>query len=295
MHQLPQEDHFGRAIAWLLIGVTGGLGLDLCAKELLQTYSLQEFVLMRSIIGVIIFLSLAPRLFGGFRMLETRRWKWHVLRSALAAGAMFGFFYGLARMPLVNALTLGFTAPLMVTALSMPFLGEHVGWRRWMAVIVGFAGTLIMLRPGSGDFTFASVAILIAAFCYACQAITARYLTTESMLSLSVYVMAGPMIIAIGTMSGDVWLTPDKKGWLLFIGAGICSVIAWVGFIRGYRGSSPALLAPFEYTALIGGAIAGYLIWGEVPDRWVVAGGATIMASGLYVVYREIGLRQTPP
>ena len=295
MHQLPQEDHFGRAIAWLLIGVTGGLGLDLCAKELLQTYSLQEFVLMRSIIGVIIFLSLAPRLFGGFRMLETRRWKWHVLRSALAAGAMFGFFYGLARMPLVNALTLGFTAPLMVTALSMPFLGEHVGWRRWMAVIVGFAGTLIMLRPGSGDFTFASVAILIAAFCYACQAITARYLTTESMLSLSVYVMAGPMIIAIGTLSGDVWLTPDKKGWLLFIGAGICSVIAWVGFIRGYRGSSPALLAPFEYTALIGGAIAGYLIWGEVPDRWVVAGGATIMASGLYVVYREIGLRQTPP
>jgi len=250
---------------------------------------------MRSIIGVIIFLSLAPRLFGGFRMLETRRWKWHVLRSALAAGAMFGFFYGLARMPLVNALTLGFTAPLMVTALSMPFLGEHVGWRRWMAVIVGFAGTLIMLRPGSGDFTFASVAILIAAFCYACQAITARYLTTESMLSLSVYVMAGPMIIAIGTMSGDVWLTPDKKGWLLFIGAGICSVIAWVGFIRGYRGSSPALLAPFEYTALIGGALAGYLIWGEVPDRWVVAGGATIMASGLYVVYREIGLRQTPP
>lgn len=295
MHQLPQEDHFGRAIAWLLIGVTGGLGLDLCAKELLQTYSLQEFVLMRSIIGVIIFLSLAPRLFGGFRMLETRRWKWHVLRSALAVGAMFGFFYGLAKMPLVNALTLGFTAPLMVTALSMPFLGEHVGWRRWMAVIVGFTGTLIMLRPGSGEFTFASVAILIAAFCYACQAITARYLTTESMLSLSVYVMAGPLIIAIGTMSGDVWLTPDKKGWLLFVGAGICSVIAWVGFIRGYRGASPALLAPFEYTALIGGAIAGYLIWGEVPDRWVVAGGATIMASGLYVVYREIGLKQSPP
>jgi drug/metabolite transporter (DMT)-like permease len=255
---------------------------------------LQEFVLMRSIIGVVIFLSLAPRLFGGFRMLQTRRWKWHVLRSVLATGAMFGFFYGLAKMPLVNALTLGFTAPLMVTALSVPFLGEHVGWRRWMAVIVGFIGTLIMLRPGSGDFTFASVAILIAAFCYACQAISARYLTTESMLSLSVYIVAGPMIIAIGMMNADAWLTPDKKGWLLFIGAGICSVIAWIGFIRGYRSSSPALLAPFEYTALIGGAIAGYLIWDEVPDRWVVAGGATIIASGLYVVYREIGLRQSP-
>ena len=293
MHQSHQQDHLERAIAWLLIGVTGGLGLDLCAKELLQTYSLQEFVLMRSAIGVLIFLSLAPRLFGGFRMLKTRRWKWHALRSVLATGAMFGFFYGLAKMPLVNALTLGFTAPLMMTALSVPFLGEQVGWRRWMAVTVGFVGTLIMLRPGSGDFTFASVAILIAAFCYACQAITARYLTTESMLSLSVYVVAGPMLIAIGMMNGELWLTPDKFGWLLFIGAGICSVIAWVGFIRGYRGSPPALLAPFEYTALIGGAIAGYLIWGEVPDRWVVAGGAIIMASGLYVVYREIGSIQS--
>jgi drug/metabolite transporter (DMT)-like permease len=294
VHHTPQQDHVGRAIAWLLIGVTGGLGLDLCAKELLQTYSLQEFVLMRSVFGVVIFLSLASRLFGGFRMLQTRRWKWHLLRTVLASGAMFGFFYGLSKMPLVNALTLGFTAPLMMTALSVPFLGEYVGWRRWAAVVVGFIGTLIMLRPGSGDFTFASVAILIAAFCYACQAISARYLTTESMLSLSVYVVAGPMIIATGLMNGDNWLAPDRKGWLLFICAGICSVVAWVGFIKGYRGSSPAILAPFEYIALIGGATAGYLIWDEVPDRWVLAGAVTIIASGLYVVYREIGLRQVP-
>jgi len=276
----------------MLLGVTGGLALDLCAKELLRTYSLQEFVLMRSVLGVMIFLSLAPRLFGGYRMLQTRRWKWHVLRTALAIGAMYGFFYGLSRMPLVNALTLGFTAPLMVTALSVPFLGEHVGWRRWMAVVVGFVGTLIILRPGSGEFSFASIAILIAAFCYACQAITARYLTTESMLSLSIYVVAGPMIIAISLINADNWLAPDTKGWILFVAAGICSVVAWVGLISGYRGSSPAVLAPFEYTALIGGAIAGYLIWGEVPDRWVLVGAATIIASGLYVVYREIGLRR---
>jgi len=292
VHHTPEKDHVGRAIAWLLLGVTGGLGLDLCAKQILQTYSLQEFVLMRSVVGVLIFLALAPRFFGGFRMLRTRRWKWHLLRTALATAAMFGFFYGLSKMPLVNALTLGFTAPLMMTALSVPFLGEHVGWRRWIAVVVGFIGTLIILRPGSGDFSLASVAILIAAFAYACQAITARYLTTESMLSLSVYVVAGPMIIAIGLIDSDNWLMPDTTGWLLFFSAGICSVIAWIGFIRGYRGSSPAILAPFEYVALIGGAIAGYLIWDEVPDRWVIIGAATIIASGLYVVYREIGLRQ---
>ena len=275
------------------MGVTGGLGLDLCAKEILQTYSLQQFVLMRSGIGVAIFLVLAPRFFGGFRMLRTRRWKWHLLRTLLAVGAMYGFFYGLSRMPLVNALTLGFTAPLMVTALSVPLLGEQVGWRRWMAVLVGFLGTLIMLRPGSGDFTFASVAILFAAFCYACQAISARYLATESMLSLSVYVVVGPLLVAGTLIDGDNWLPPDTTGWVLLCGAGICSVIAWVGFINGYRSASPAILAPFEYAALIGGAIAGYLIWDEVPDRWVVIGGATIIASGLYVVYREVGLKNS--
>ncbi len=289
-----QHDHVGRAIAWLLLGVFGGLGLDLCAKEILRTYSLHEFVLIRSILGLLIFLALAPRLFGGMKMLHTSRWMWHLLRTLLASGAMFGFFYGLSQMPLVNALALGFTAPLMMTALSVPFLGEQVGWRRWAAVVIGFIGTLIILRPGGGEFSFASFAILVAAFCYACQAITARYLATESMLSLSVYVVAGPLLIAGVLIDGGNWLLPDVKGWALLICAGACSVIAWVGFINGYRGTSPAILAPFEYSALIGGAIAGYLIWGEVPDRWVLVGASVIITSGLYVVYREVGSKGVP-
>ena len=206
---------------------------------------------------------------------------------------MFGFFYGLSQMPLVNALTLGFTAPLMVTALSVPFLGEHVGWHRWTAVTVGFIGTLVMLRPGSGEFSFASVAILIAAFCYACQAITARHLASESILSLAVYVVAGPLLISMFFINGDNWVTPDTTGWVLMAIAGVCSAVAWVGFINGYRSSSPAILAPFEYAALVGGAIAGYLIWDEVPDRWVMAGGVIIISSGLYVVYREMGTKKT--
>lgn len=290
-----QQDHVGRAIAWLLFGVSGGLALDLCAKELLRTYSLQEFVLLRSSIAIIIFIALAPRVFGGLKMLRTRRWRWHALRTLLAIGAMFGFFYGLSKMPLVNTLTLGFTAPLMMTALSVPFLGEHVGWRRWMAVVVGFIGTLIMLQPGSGDFSLASVAVLVAAFCYASQAITARHLSaTESTLALTMYVVGGPLIFSAAFINSDSWLTPDIKGWALLAGAGACSVIAWVGLTNGYRGASPALLAPLEYTALIGGAIAGYLIWDEVPDRSVMIGAAIIIASGLYVVYREVNVKNEP-
>ncbi len=290
---MVQETHdapAGRAIGLLLFGVMAGLGLDLCAKAILETYSLEQFVFLRSAIGLTIFLSLSYQ-FGGLAGLSTRRWGWHLLRTMLASGAMFGFFYGLASMPLIDALTLGFTAPLMTTALSVPLLGDRVGWRRWTAVITGFLGVLMILRPGGGAMTFASFAVLFAAFCYACLAISARRLApTESTYSLSVYVVAGPMIIS-GLMSttGSAWRMPDLAGWILFLLAGICSVLAWIGLVGAYRQAPPSVLAPFEYTALIAGAVAGYLIWDEVPDRWVVAGALVIIASGLFVVYRELG------
>lgn len=279
----------GKAVGLLLTGVLAGLGLDLCAKALLVTYPLEQFVFLRSLIGAGIFVFLA-RQFGGLQSLMTRRWGWHLLRTLLATGAMFGFFYGLARMPLVDALTLGFTAPLMVTALSVPMLGEHVGWRRWLAVCAGFGGVLMILRPGGGEMTFAAIAVLFAAFCYACLAITARKLAgTESTFALSMFVIVGPMAVSAVVSLEGTWHAPDATGWLLFLLAGSCSVVAWIGIVGGYRRAPPSLLAPFEYTALIGGAIAGYLIWNEVPDRWVVAGALVIIGSGLFVVYREVG------
>lgn len=156
----------------------------------------------------------------------------------------------------------------MITALSAPMLGEHVGWRRWLAVTVGFLGVLIILRPGSSTISLAALAVLFAAFCYASLAITARRLAaTESSYALSVYVISGPMIISASMLGGGAWQVPDASGWLLFLLAGSCSVVAWIGIIGGYRRAAPALLAPLEYTALVGGAIAGYLIWDEVPDR----------------------------
>jgi len=288
MSYQPPSDSTGTAISYLLLGVAGGLGLDLCAKALLSNYSLQQFVFLRSIFGLLIFITMMRR-YGGVENLKTKKWPWHLLRTLLASGAMFGFFYGLARMPLVNALTLGFTAPLMVTALSVPFLGEHVGWRRWTAVVFGFVGVLIILRPGAGLMTPAAIAVIAAAFCYACLAITARKLsTTETSYSLSVYVITGPLLISGILLPGN-WAAPNLPGWGLFLLAGACSSVAWVGIIGGYRRASPAMLAPFEYTALIGGAIAGYLIWNEVPDKWVVTGAAVIIGSGLFVVYREVG------
>lgn len=284
----PARDTFGKAVAYLMFGVCCGLGLDLCAKALLGTYPLQQFVLLRSIIGLLIFFAIS-RWYGGFSSLRTRRWRWHALRAVLASIAMFGFFFGLSRMPLVNALTLAFTAPLIVTALSVPVLGESVGWRRWAAVIAGFSGVLVVLRPGAGLASPASLSVLAAAAAYAGLALTARKLTaTETTYSMSTYAIAGPMCVAVFTLP-DTMTWPTPSAWLLFSLAGLCSVGAWVGIVGGYRRASPAILAPFEYTALIGGAVAGYLIWDEVPDRYVVLGSAIIIASGLYIVHRESG------
>lgn len=285
--QSISEDHLTRAVLWILFGVAAGLALDLCAKTLLETYSLTQFILIRSLIAIGIMLAITPR-FGGFATLRTERKAWHLLRSILAIGAMFGFFYGIANMPLIDALTLGYTAPLIMTALSAIVLGDAVGWRRWTAVVVGFGGVLLMLRPGSGSMSPAALAVLLGAFCYASQAITARKLgTTESTLALSFYVVVGPFIVACLLIDESTWQTPDIEGWALLTAAAAFSVAAWVGLVNGYRAVSPATLAPLEYLALVAGAIAGYLIWNEVPDGWVVTGATVIVASGLFVVYRS--------
>ncbi len=288
MQQVTANDRIGTAILFLMFGISAGLCLDLCAKWLLADYSLVQFVFLRSLFGLAFFLAVL-RWYGGLGSLRTARWQWHLLRTLLATGAMFGFFYGLSVMPLVDALTIAFTAPLMVTALSAPFLGEHVGWRRWLAVIAGFVGVLVVLRPGSGMFTLGAIGVLVAAACYAGLAITARYLgATESSVSLAVYVVTGPFLASSILLPGR-YAAPAAVDWWLFVLAGLCSACAWVGIVGGYRRAPPALLAPLEYTALIGAAVAGYLIWDEVPDGYVIAGALIIVASGLFIVYREVG------
>lgn len=285
------QDHYGTAVGYLLLGITAGLGLDLTAKWLLADFPLVQFVFLRSLFGLTFFLA-AMRWYGGIDTLRTRRWRWHLLRTILAAATMFCFFFGLSRMPLVNALTIAYTSPLVITAMSVPFLGEHVGWRSWLAVLAGFAGVLIVLRPGPGMFTPAAIALITASFTYAALALTSRKLApTESSLSLATYVIAGPLLVSAIAVPGE-FIMPSAVEWGLFAFAGFCSALAWVGFVGAYRRAPPAQLSPFEYLALVGAAGAGYLIWGEVPDAWALAGAVLIIASGLFVVYAR---RMTPP
>ena len=288
------SDHYGRAVAYLLFGVAAGTTLDLIGKWLLADYSLVQFVFLRSLFSLVFFV-IATRFYAGIDTLTTHRWHWHALRSVLSIATTFGFFFGLARMPIVNALTIAFTAPLLVTALSVPFLGERVGWRCWLAVLAGFGGVIIILRPGGGMFTPAAIAVIIAAIGYAGLALTTRKLAaTESSLSLAVYCLAGPLLVSALLLPGD-YTPPTSSACALFVLAGLCSALAWVGIVGGYRRAPPAQLSPFEYTALLGAGVAGYLIWGEVPDIWVITGGLVIIGSGLFVAYAQRVPAAAPP
>ena len=146
MIKFSPDDHVAKAVAWILLGDAGGLSLDLFAKELLLTYSLQQFVLLRSLIAIALLLSIASR-FGGLSSLRTDKAGWHLLRAVLAIGAMFGFFYGLANMPLVNAFTLGYTAPLMMTALIGGAIAADVIWDE-VPDRSAVAGALIIVASG---------------------------------------------------------------------------------------------------------------------------------------------------
>ena len=281
------NDSFSLALSFLLFGEFCGLILDLFAKHLLETHPLSQFIFIRSVFALIIFSFIAPW-YGGFESIKTKQWQWHFLRAVLSIIAMYGFFYGITKMPLVNTLTLVFIAPLIVTALSPTLLKEKVGWRRWIAVILGFIGVLIILRPGNGTFSLASLSVVASAFAYALLAITARKLaSTESTIAMSVYVLVGPLIASLFFLSNN-YNPPTKSAWIIFFLAGVASVGVWLGYISAYKKSSPLVLAPFEYVALIGAAIAGYLIWDEIPDRYVVLGAFIIICSGIFVAYREM-------
>jgi drug/metabolite transporter (DMT)-like permease len=191
-------------------------------------------------------------------------------------------------------LTIAFAAPIVVTALSRPFLGEAVGPWRWGAVLVGFAGVMVVLQPGRGITEPAAWIALGGATTYALLSLTARKLSTsESPIALSLYMFPAPILFsAFGAWVN--WLPPSPIDWLLFVAAGVFGGLSFILMNAAFRHADAAVLVPFDYTGLIWAGAAGYLIWQEVPDRNTFTGAAIIVASGLFILYRETR-RSAPP
>ena len=301
----------GLGIIFILVAMFFISVNDMLIKQLSGAYPLHEMVFVRSAIGI--FFSIVILQFeGGFRTLRTSKPLLHGLRGLFIVVANMSFFAALAVMPLADATALFFVAPLLITVLSVPFLGEKVGPRRLLAVVVGFAGVLVMLRPGnfgSQSLTDQMIQMLpiIGAFAYACMQILTRRLGMSSTASaMAIYIQATFIVVSVGfwLVAGDgrfaeglenksaifllrAWTWPAESDWLWFLLLGISSAVIGYSLSQAYRSADAATIAPFEYVALPMSIMWGWVIFGDLPDVWVAVGIALIGGSGLYVFLRE--------
>lgn len=265
--------------------------MDALAKWLGESYSLSQIVFFRTLFAIPPVLVLA-HFSGGLRLLKTRRPLVHLFRGICAGVAAFAFFASLRVLPLAEAWAIAFAAPLIVTALSGPMLGEPVGWRRWSGVLLGFLGVLIVVRPGMEAFQPAALLALATAVGYALVMITGRkYANTESTTALVFYTTLVPLALSASVLPLH-WQTPEGGDWALFIILGTLGGMAMLLLTQAFRLAQAAVVVPFDYTAMIWSVGWGWLLWRELPDTVAWIGSGLIVLSGLYVVQRESQLRR---
>ncbi|MEO8364815.1 MAG: DMT family transporter [Pseudoxanthomonas sp.] len=222
------------------------------------------------------------------RSLLRVHWPLHLLRGALGIGMMFGFVYGLRTMPLSTAYAITFIAPMLVTAMAGPFLGEKVGPRRWTAIVIGLVGVLVVLRPaGQGMATLGGLAILIAAICYAASAITVRLLAQRDSSQSMVFWFLILLSLGAGAMAAPRWLPVQPGDLWVIAGIGISGSLAQVALTEAFRRGEASLIAPLEYSALVWGVGLDLALWNVLPDGVTWIGAGIIVTSGLYLLRRE--------
>lgn len=282
----PTSDRPSLGIACVLVAVGFFSVADAIAKWLGQDYAPLQIVFLRYLFGLIPVALFVWR-GGGLAALHTRHPWQHGLRALLILGALLFFFTALTVLPLAEAIAIAFTAPLFITALSVPILGERVGARRWAAVAIGFVGALIMVRPGTAAFQPEALLVLGSTLCFAFAMLLTRHLAkSESSVALLAYtnVIAGLVSLLFVPL---VWHTPASGDWWLFLLIGLVGSTAAFFVILAYSHAPVSVVAPFEYTGLIWGALLGWIVWREQPDSAVWVGAIVIALSGSYIARRE--------
>ncbi|MFP3921914.1 MAG: DMT family transporter [Dichotomicrobium sp.] len=275
-----------QGIATICVGVLCLVVNDAIAKSLTAHYPPLQIVFMRNLLAVPMITAVVLTI-SGPAGLRTRRLSVHALRGILLLCAAYAFFTGLKHLPLAEATSLVFAAPIFITALSMPLLREHVGWRRWAAVVAGFIGVLIIVRPGAAAFDPASLFPVATALLYALMMISARWIgRDENLWTMMFYVALFPALFG-GLVVPAVWQAPQIAHLPVIAVMAVFGTLGMTLISQAFRLAPAAIVAPFDYTALIWASLLGWLVWGEIPDGWTYAGAAVIIASGLYIVIRE--------
>ena len=297
-----------RGIAYLVFGLILFSVQDLIVKLLSGGYPAHEIVFIRSVVAMLPILVIV-HIEGGFARLRTARAPILILRGLCGFVCFTLYYLAIAALPLADAVTLYYACPLFVTALSGPVLGESVGLRRWAAVLVGFAGVVVMVGPTGGGFDPAMLLAVAAACVYAGMIMmTRRYAKSASGSTMSFYAMLtfvcasglSGLLIGDGRFSAGsegthaslafllrAWIWPDGFDLLLLAA---CGLIAGVGFYclsQAYRIGPASVVSPFEYSSLPWAVLWGFLFWSDLPGPATVVGVALVVGSGLYIIHRE--------
>jgi len=283
-----------RASLGISITVIGGLCFaiqDAGIKWLTAEIAVLQVLFLRSLFGIV-FLS-ASTIFTGERIsLKVDRPWLLATRTGINILSWVLFFYGLKYLPLATAVALFFSFPLFLAIISVPLLGETVGMRRILAIIVGFIGVLLITNPAAG-FSIPALLMLGAALGWAIVAGLTRILgEKENTSTLLFYTLAGFVFILLVPQYW-IWDTVKLDDYLLITGVAFFGVIAQFAVTKAYTIASPSLIAPFEYTALIWSAGLGYLVWNDIPDAYAISGAVLIIGSGVYIIHRET-LKRAP-
>ncbi|MDP2120906.1 MAG: DMT family transporter [Hoeflea sp.] len=259
---------------------------DALAKTLTATYSPFQIQFLRNLIALPFAILIAYRM-GGPAALRSHRPLAHLMRGGLWVGATFLFFTSITYMGLAEATALIFVAPLFITALSALMFREHVGWRRWAAVLVGFIGVLIAVRPGTSAFQPVSLLPIATAFVYALLMLSARFVDSrESVWTLLLYMTGTGALISLFIVP-FVWIQPRPEDLWLFGAIAIFGTAGMTMMTQAFRLAPAAVVAPLDYTAIIWATLLGWLFWAEIPDALVFVGAGIIIVSGVYVIFRE--------
>ncbi len=275
-----------RGIA-LILASTVFLGTsDVTAKYLSATLPSIEIAWIRFLSFAII---MVPAMLPGSPLyaLRSERPGLQLMRGvALLASSLF-FISGLRFLPIAEASATGFVAPLFVTALSIFFLGESVGVRRWLATAVGLLGVLIILRPGSGAFHPAAFFPIASALTWACTLIMTRMMSGRERAITTMTYSSIVGVCILSALVPFVWVAPSWQDIAFGVFIGIASTAGQWIVVLAFRYADASVLAPFSYTQLLWVSILGFVIFGEMPDIWTVTGAVFIVASGLYTAHRE--------
>jgi drug/metabolite transporter (DMT)-like permease len=267
--------------------------LDCMAKYLGSTFDTLQVVGVRYASAFLIALSFANPI-SRPGMLRTSRPMLQFGRSALMLGSTVFNFMAFRYLQLDEALAILFSTPFLVAILAGPILGERVGWQRWAAILVGFAGVMVVVRPGLGGMQWAALLSLGSAFCYAGYNITTRMLSRSDSSETTLFYANFLGVAVMVPVLPFVWTAPSSAfEVVLMVGLGAFGAGGHFLLILAHRLAPASVLSPFIYTQLVWAGTLGYLVFADVPNSWTLAGAGIVIASGLYLLNRERTVRGT--